>query len=70
MISLSALASVLLYVVIVGLVFWLLWWVVEQVGLPEPFHKIAKVLLVLISAFIVLNILLGLLGHPIIRVDW
>lgn len=66
MISLSAVVSVLLYVIIAGVIFGLLWWLVGYVGLPEPFNKVARVVLAVAAVFVLIGILLSLAGHPIV----
>jgi hypothetical protein len=50
----------LIYVVILGLVFWLLWWGLGRIGLPEPFNKVATVILVLAAVITCLYILMGI----------
>jgi hypothetical protein len=67
MIAGSSLLSVLITLVIVGLIFWLLWWFIGYVGLPEPFNKVAKVIIGLIALIFLINLLLGFSGHPLIR---
>ena len=63
----AAVVSAILYLVVLGLVFWLLWWLIEYCGIPEPFHKVAKVLLAVLAVAVICNVLLGLTGHPLIR---
>lgn len=67
MISSSALVALLVQLVIFGLIMWVLWWGLAKIGLPEPFAKIATVVLVLITVLFLVNILLGLGGHPLVR---
>lgn len=67
MISGSGLLSILIYVIVIGLVFYLLWWLVGYVGLPEPFNKVARVVLALVAVLILINLLLGFAGHPVVR---
>lgn len=67
MVSGSALVSVLITVVIVGLVCWLLWWGIGYIGLPAPFGKVARVIVALIALIFIINILLSLSGHPLFR---
>jgi uncharacterized membrane protein YwzB len=67
MISGTALLSALVYLVICGLILYVLWWGLGKIGLPEPFNKIATVLLVLVTVVILINFLLGLGGSPLIR---
>lgn len=65
MISVTALVNLLLVLVIFGLIMWVLWWALGKLGLPEPFNKIATVVLVLITVVFLLNLLLNLFGYPI-----
>jgi hypothetical protein len=51
--------ALLLALVIWGLVFWLLWWGLGAVGLPEPFHKVAVVVLVIAAIIVVIGLLTG-----------
>jgi len=62
MISLSALIHVVLVLIVVGLVCWLLWWLIAYVGLPEPFNKIARVLVAVLAVLVVIGVLLSLVG--------
>lgn len=53
------LIAILLSLIIWGLIFWLLWWGLEKVGIPEPFNKVAVVILVIASIVIVIGLLMG-----------
>jgi heme A synthase len=50
---------ILLTLVIWGLIFWLLWWGLGEIKLPEPFNKAAVVMLVLASIVIIVGVLTG-----------
>ena len=63
----QTLISILIYVVVWGLVLYVLWWGVGRIGLPEPFNKIATVVLVLLAVVVMLNLLFGFMGTPIFR---
>lgn len=65
-ISGQALVNALIWLVVAGLICWLLVWFVGYVGLPEPFAKIAKVIIALFALLVCINALLALAGHPII----
>jgi hypothetical protein len=54
----SALLSLLFSIVIVGLVVWLLLWGLKEVGIPEPFNKIAKVVIIIFAVFFLISKLL------------
>ena len=53
------LIALLLSLVIYGLIFWLLWWGLEKVGIPEPFHKVAVVILVVAAVVVIIGLLTG-----------
>jgi cytochrome b subunit of formate dehydrogenase len=68
MISLSAMVTVIIYLIVAGLVFWLLWWLVGYVGLPEPFRRVANVVLAIAAVLVVIGVLLSLVsGQQIFR---
>jgi hypothetical protein len=67
MISGATLLSLLIWLVIGGLIFWLLWWFIGFVGIPEPFNKVARVLVGLAAVVFLINLLLGLAGRPLFR---
>lgn len=66
-VSAESLVNSLFFLVVVGLVFWLLWWLIGFVGLPEPFKKIATVVLAIVAVLFLVNFLFGLVGTPIVR---
>ncbi len=68
MISLSAAVMILVYLIVAGLIFGLLWWLVGYIGLPEPFNKLVRVVLAILAVFVIIGILLQLAGgQPIFR---
>jgi uncharacterized membrane protein YwzB len=67
MINGSMLLNLLIQLVIGGLILAVVWWALAQFALPEPFAKIAKVLVVLFVVIWLVNLLLTLGGHPIVR---
>jgi VIT1/CCC1 family predicted Fe2+/Mn2+ transporter len=67
MVSGSGALSALITLVVVGLICWLVWWFIAYIGLPEPFNKVVKVLVALFALVFLINFLLGLTGHPLIR---
>jgi hypothetical protein len=67
LISGVAVIDAILYLVVFGLIFWLLHWLISAVGLQEPWAKVARVILAVAAVVIIINALLGLAGHSIIR---
>ena len=68
MISLSEMVVWVIYLVIIGLVFWAVLWFINYVGIPEPFNKVAKVIVGLVALLVVVNLLMSIAGHPLIGV--
>ncbi len=54
------------WLVIAGLIYWILTWGLSKMGLPEPFNKIINVILVLLVVVFLINALLTLVGKPFI----
>lgn len=68
MVSGSALLSLLIGVIVVGLIFYLLWWLIGYCGLPEPFNKVARVILAVVAVLFLINVLLQVAGMtPLVR---
>ena len=66
--SLDSLVHIIIYLLIVGGVCWLLWWLISYIGLPEPFNKIARVIIAVVAVLLCINLLLELGGgQPFLR---
>lgn len=62
------LIALLIYVVGWGLLFWVVWWGLAKIGLPEPFNKIAQVLIVLAVVIVLINLLSAFTGVSLLEV--
>jgi len=68
MIDMQTLMHIVLMILIVGGVCWLLWWLIGYIGLPEPFNKIARVVIAVVAVFFLINLLLSFGGGtPLVR---
>lgn len=63
----DSLIAALVWMVVVGVIFYLFHWLLTYVDPPEPFGKVARVILALAAVIILVNVLLGLVGRPFIR---
>lgn len=54
----------LIYLVIIGFILSIIFWLVDYFGLPQPFNKILKAIIVLVGAIFLINFLLVLAGQP------
>jgi hypothetical protein len=43
----TALIYLVIYIIILGVVTWLLLWVIDQIPIVEPFHRVARVVIML-----------------------
>ncbi len=66
-ISGESLVTALIWIVAIGLVCWLLWWFINFIKLPEPFNKVAQVLIALVAVIFLINAILTLVGKPFIN---
>lgn len=58
----ESLINILIWLVAVGLICWLLWWLIAFVGLPEPFAKIARVILALVAVIMLIRLIMRFVG--------
>ncbi len=65
--SLGNLVEIVIYLLVVGGVLWLLLWLVGYIGVPEPFSKVAKIIIMVVGVLILINVLLSFAGSPIIN---
>ncbi len=62
--NIQGLLHLVVWIVIVGLIFWCIWWFIGYVAPPEPFNKILRVIVGLVALLIVVSVLLSMLGTP------
>jgi len=67
MVSGEQLLNALLILVVWGVIMWILWWGLGKIAPPEPWMKVGTVILVIITVVVLVNILLSLIGHPLIK---
>ena len=65
-ISGDALLHSVIWIIVVALICWLLWWLIDYCKLPEPFNKIARVIVAVVAVVLLINALLTLVGKPFI----
>lgn len=66
-ISGGSIAQAIIWFVVAFLIYFLIKWALTEIGLPEPFAKIAHVLLILVVLILCINALLMIAGTPFIR---
>jgi multisubunit Na+/H+ antiporter MnhB subunit len=53
----------LITLIIIALVLGLIFWAIDWMGIPQPFNKGLKAVLVLVGLIVLINFLLSLTGH-------
>jgi hypothetical protein len=66
-ISGSALGNLVIQIAVAALICWLLWWLIGYAAFPEPFNKIARIIVAVIAVVFCINALLSLTGQSFIR---
>lgn len=60
----QTLIQLVIYIVVLGLLFWLVHWMLAQLPIPEPFATAARVIVAVVAFVIVAYFLLGILPNP------
>jgi DMSO/TMAO reductase YedYZ heme-binding membrane subunit len=58
----QALVYFVAYVLVLGIVAWLLIYIVDQVPMLAPFKQVARLVITVVAVFILIILLLGLIG--------
>lgn len=62
----STLIQTVLYLLVIGVICFLLDWLIRYVGVPEPFQKVARAIIAVFAVLLVISLLLSLVGQPAI----
>lgn len=60
--DISALLHLVVQVLIIGGIFYLIWWLIGYFSPPEPFAKILRGIVAVVAVVFLINLLLGLGG--------
>ena len=58
----SALVTLIIYLLVLGLLYWLVIYIIDTVPIPDPPARIIKIALMVIKILIIIVMLLNLLG--------
>lgn len=64
--SIAGLVELVVYLLVVGGIIWLLLWIIGYAGIPEPFAKVSRIIIMIVAVLICINILLGFVGSPVV----
>ena len=65
----NALVDLVIYIVLIGLICGLLLWLIDWVPIPEPFHRVARIAIIVVATSLIISVLLSLVagGPPYLR---
>jgi len=58
----DSLIHLVMYLIVVGLIAWLLMWLIDYIPVPPPFNRVARIVIMTIAVLIVCFLLLDLVG--------
>ena len=64
-----SIVGLLVYILVLILVLGLVYWILQQLPIPEPFGMIVKVVIGLIAVVLLLSILFGGINVPTLRLN-
>lgn len=68
MLDLAQLVHVVLTLIVAGLICWLLIFLIDYCGIPEPFNKVARVVVMVVAVLVIIGVLVSLVqGVPLFR---
>jgi hypothetical protein len=54
----------IVWICCIGLIIWLLYWLIGKLAVPEPFNKVAYAVLAIVSVVICIRVLFRFAGNP------
>jgi len=58
----ASLVHLVIYLIVVGVILWLLLYLIDTVPMPEPFHRVARVVIIVVGVLIIILLLLNFVG--------
>ena len=59
----NTLVSLMIYILVLGLIWFLLNYLIDNLPLGEPFQRVAKIILLVVGVLVLIILLLGLIGE-------
>lgn len=66
-ISGESVVEAIIWLVCLGVVFWLLNYLIDYINPPAPFGKVSKVILMIASVVVLINVVMTIAGHPLVK---
>ena len=61
----AALIHLVIYLIVIGVIIWLLLYLIDAIPLPQPFHRVARTLIIAVGVLIVILLLLQFVGGDV-----
>jgi hypothetical protein len=58
----GALITLIIYIIVVGILLWLAWYVLDAIPVPEPLNRFAKIGITVIVVLVIVLLLLNFAG--------
>ena len=56
-----ALLTLIIWILVAGLIFSLLWWAINHFPIPDPFRMVAQGILIILAIVVLIYLLMGIL---------
>jgi hypothetical protein len=65
----TALIYLAIEIIVLGVVIWLLLYLIDNLGVPEPFHRVGRIVIIVVGVLILILVLLTFIGieTPVLR---
>ena len=60
------LIALLITILVIGLVCWLILYVIDQLPLPPPFHQVARIIVIVVAVLLLIRVLLSVSGVSLV----
>ena len=58
----SALVTIIIYLIILGLLVWLVFYILDAIPIPEPLNRVVRILVIVVCVLVIILLLLQLVG--------
>jgi hypothetical protein len=63
----AGLVHLVIYIIVIGIVVWLLLWLNDNIPVPEPFHRVVRIVILVIGVLILIVALLNFVEPSAVR---
>jgi len=63
----AGLIHLVIYIIVIGIIVWLLLWLIDNVPVPEPFHRVARIVIIVVGVLVLILALLNFVEPGALR---